>query len=96
MTSAQPTVHDEPDAGRFTLRLRDEVVGFADYSLGGDVITIPHVETVPAHRGQGYAALLMDGVVASLRTNGQRLRPVCWYAAEYVRDRPATHDLVAS
>ncbi len=51
-------------------------------------MTIPHVETVPAHRGNGYAEALMDGVVESLREQGRTIRPLCSYAASYMHERP--------
>ena len=41
------------------------------------------------------AAVLMDGMVESIRTNGRTIRPICSYAASYLRERPETHDLVA-
>ncbi|MEP1126007.1 MAG: GNAT family N-acetyltransferase [Ilumatobacter sp.] len=88
-------VVDVPDASRFELRRAGERVGLADYSVSGNVVTVPHVETDPAHRGQGFAAALMAGVIDSVRTNGQTIRPVCPYAAAYVQQHPDTHDLLA-
>ena len=89
------TVIDDVASSRFTLCLDGEVVGLADYSLDDAVVTIPHVETLPPYRGQGFAAVLMDGVIESLRTNGRTVRPICSYAARYLSERPDTHDLVA-
>lgn len=88
-------VVDVPAASRFELMLGTERVGLADYSVVGDVITVPHVETDPVHQGRGFAAVLMDGVIDSLRANGQTIRPVCTYAAAYMRRRPETSDLLA-
>ena len=95
MSPPDLTVIDEASSSRFTLHLDGEIVGLANYSRVDGVVTIPHVETVPAHRGQGFAAVLMDGVIESIRTNGRTIRPICSYAADYIRDRPDTHDLVA-
>jgi predicted GNAT family acetyltransferase len=89
------TVVDDADASRFTLLLDGAVVSVADYSVAGDVVTVPHVETDPAHRGNGYAEALMDGVVESIRSSGRTIRPLCSYAAGYLRERPETHHLVA-
>ena len=99
MTDHDLTVVDDADSSRFTLLLDGEPVGLADYSLGGPdgtVVTIPHVETDPAHRGKGFAATLMDGIVDAVRTDGRTILPLCPYAATYMRDRPATHDLLVS
>ena len=95
MSTPDLSVVDDPASSRFTLHLDGEIVGLADYSLDDTVVTIPHVETVPAHRGQGFAAVLMDGVVESIRSNDRTIRPICPYAADYIRDRPDTHNLVA-
>ncbi len=100
MSDTQPSIPDlqvvdVPAASRFELMLDDERVGLADYSISGDVMTMPHVETDPAHQGQGFAAILMAGVIDSLRTNGQTIRPVCPYADVYMRRRPETLGLLA-
>ena len=88
------TVEDAREASRFELLLHGERVGLADYSIVGDVVTVPHVETDPAHQGQGYAAVLMAGVLESIRANGQSIRPLCPYAAAYMRRHPDSQDLI--
>ncbi|MDG1265813.1 MAG: GNAT family N-acetyltransferase [Ilumatobacter sp.] len=95
MSASDLTVTDDAESLRFTLRLNGEIVGHADYSLDDSVVTIPHVETLQPYRGRGFAAVLMNGVIESLRNNGHTIRPTCSYAAEYLRERPDTHDLVA-
>lgn len=94
MSTPDLTVHDDPVTSRFLLRAGDSIVGLADYVVDGDVVTIPHVETASQHRGQGFAARLMDGIVDAVRTDGRTIRPICPYAAQYLRERPDTHDLV--
>lgn len=96
MTEPDLSVVDVPESSRFELLLDGERVGLADYSLAGDVVTVPHVETNPEHRGKGFAAVLMDGVVASLRANGQTIRPICPYAAAYMRRRPDAQVLLTT
>ncbi len=94
MTSL-PNVIDNPSAHQYELWLGDERVGLAAYAQSNGVVTVPHVETDPAHQGQGFAALLMDGVVDDLRARSLKIRPLCPYAAGYMRERPDTHDLYA-
>ncbi len=96
MASPDLTVVDVPSSNRFELLLDGERVGLADYLLTDEVLTVPHVETDPAHQGQGFAAVLMDGVIDSVRSNGQTIRPLCPYAAAYMRRHPDTHELLAS
>jgi predicted GNAT family acetyltransferase len=95
MPTPDLTVTNDVTAARFTLHLDGELVSRADYSIDGTVVTVPHVETDPAHRGRGFAAVLMDGVIESLRADGLTIRPICSYAAGYLDERPETHDLVA-
>lgn len=96
MSESDLIVHDDTAASRFTLHLDGRVIAFASYSTHGDQITVHHVETNPADRGNGYAAVLMDGLLDSVRANGQKVRPRCWYAAQYIRERPATHELAVA
>lgn len=95
MSSAELRVVDNPEQQRVELWLAEERVGLADYSIADGVMTVPHVETDPKHRGQGFAAVLMDGVVAHARGHELTIQPVCPYAASFMRDRPDTHDMVA-
>jgi hypothetical protein len=55
----------------------------------------PHVETDPAHRGQGMADRLMAGVLADLRASNRKIVPLCPFADTYIRERPEEQDLLA-
>ncbi len=90
-----PVVRDNPTVNRYELWLGDVVIAVAEYDRTDGVVTVPHVETDPAHRGKGYAALLMDGLIDDLRARSFTIRPLCPYAAGYMSDRPDTHDLYA-
>lgn len=81
---------------RYELRLDGERVGSADYRVSGGVMTIPHVETEPAHRGKDFAARLMASVLDDVRARQLTVRPTCSYAAAYMRRHPETHDLLAT
>lgn len=88
-------VVDDPEAGRYELRRDGTTVGLASYRRQGDQVVVPHVETFPEHRGQGYAARLMDGVLEQIRAAGHSIVPLCPFAASHIRDNPEHHDLVA-
>ncbi len=92
---ADLAVTEDEAARRFELRRGDEVVSHATYSLRDDVVVVPHVETAPEHRGNGYADRLMAGLLELLRTSDRRIEPLCPFAAGYVRDHPDQADLVA-
>ena len=78
---------DEPDRNRFELRRDGELLSHADYHLRPDAIVIDHVETERVHRGNGYAARLMDGIVDIGGERGLQLVPICSYAVSYLRAR---------
>ena len=89
------TVVDRRAEHRYELHLDGERVGLASYSIHDDVVTIPHVETDPAHRGKNFAARLMGGVLADIRNRDLTVRPICPYADAYMRRNPDTEDLRA-
>lgn len=92
----QLEVVNAPEEHRYELRLDGERVGLADYSVRNGVMTIPYVETEPAHRGKDFAARLMAGVLDDIRARQLTVQPTCSYAVAYMRRRPETHDLMAS
>lgn len=97
MTDSDGTfvVSDSQQAQRFELHRDGELVGWAQYQLDDDRVIVPHVETLAAHRGNGYAARLMEGLLAIVRTEGHKIVPLCSFAAGHVADNPQHHDLVA-
>jgi hypothetical protein len=68
---------------------------FADYVAQGGVITLPHVEAPVGLRGTGAASRLMEGLLGIVRERGQKVRPVCSYAAAYMDRHPEFADLRA-
>lgn len=90
------SVRENRTTGRFELFRGSEALGFATYRDHQGVVTVPHVETLSAHRGQGCAGRLMDGIVEILRADGRVMVPRCSYAAGYMRDHPEHHDLLQS
>lgn len=88
------TVTDNPQRHRFELEVDGQIV-FADYRRDGNLIVVPHVEAPPALRGTGASQRLMEGMLALLRARGERIKPLCSYAADYLRRHPEHHDLLA-
>lgn len=89
-----PPVVENVHLVRFELLRHGEVVSFATYTSGEESITVPHVETSPAHRGNGYAAQLMEGLLAIIRADGRTINPRCPFAASHIRDNEQHHDLI--
>lgn len=92
---AEFRVTENRPAGRFELWHRNELVGYARYHQDGDVIVVPHVETVAHLRGNGYGARLMDGLLAIIAADGRTITALCPFAAEHIRANPDHHPLVA-
>ena len=79
-------VVDATEQRRFELRRDGELLSHADYRLRSDAIVIDHVETERVHRGNGYAARLMAGIVDAGTERELDLVPICSYAVAYLRD----------
>ena len=86
-------VRDNPAKGRFELELGGQVV-FARNARHGSVLVISHGEAPPALRGTGAASQLMAGVMEIARTEGLKVRPLCSYAAVWMRRHREYHDLL--
>ena len=89
-------VVENEDDGRFELHQDGELLSFANYSnRAGKVVAVPHVETLPHHRGAGNADRLMDGLLTQLRESGRSILPLCPFAAQHLRENPHNQDLLA-
>ena len=86
-------VRDNPEKARFELEIRGQIV-FARYIRRGSMLVIPHVEAAPSLRGTGAAGQLMTGVMAIARAEGLKVRPLCSYAAAWIRRHREYHDLL--
>ena len=87
-------VRDNPDRQRYELVINDEIDSIADYRVNGDSVVVPHVETNPAHRGQGNADRLMAGMLDDLRATERTIMPLCPFAADYIDQHPDQQDLL--
>ena len=90
----QSQVRDYPEKGRFELDI-DGRIAFARYARQGTTLVIAHVEAPPVLRGTGAAGQLMTGVMESARAEGLKVRPLCGYAAAWIRRHKQYHDLLA-
>ena len=95
---SQLVVRDNLPAGRFELLDLSEpeapLRSYASYVLQGDVVVVHHVETLLPYRGSGFAEELMAGIVQELRQTSRTIAALCPFAAEYLRSRPHTADVV--
>lgn len=66
-----------------------------EYDLEGAVMSILHTRVPAAIGGRGIAAELTRCALDFARTAGWRVRPLCSYAAAYVRKHAQYADLLA-
>jgi predicted GNAT family acetyltransferase len=74
-------------------RFRAVVDGAAselDYRVGGNVMSIMHTGVPPQLEGRGIAAALTQAALDHARAQGWKVRPLCSYAAAYMRRHPET------
>ena len=87
-------VIDNPAAGRFEIRVGDEVA-FLMYTRRGTAIAYTHTEVPPPLEGHGIAAKLAVHALDYARANGLEVVPLCPYVAEYIERHPGYRDLLA-
>lgn len=68
---------------------------WADYAVQDDIRLILHVEAEPELRGGGASGRFMRALAEHARAEGLRLRPLCGYAAAWLRRHDEYGDLIA-
>ncbi|ESQ80809.1 GNAT family N-acetyltransferase [Asticcacaulis sp. YBE204] len=87
-------VTDNKENDRFELN-REGFVAYADYHVQGEVVFIDYVYAPPELRGSGAAGELMRGLVEIIKAHGQKIRPICGYAAAWLQRSPVGRELLA-
>jgi len=88
-----PIQHDAK-AHRFNTVV-DDVTGYVEYELAGEVMTITHTIVPPAIGGRGIAGGLMKAALEHARKQGLKVDPQCSYAEAWIRRHPDYADLRA-
>ena len=86
-----PIQHDA-QAHRFNTVV-DDVTGYVEYELAGEVMTITHTIVPPAIGGRGIAGGLMKTALEHARKQGLKVDPQCSYAEAWMRRHPDYADL---
>ncbi len=87
-------VREAPQQRRFEVYEDDELAGFADYVVDGDVVAIPHTEVEPARGGRGLATELVRVTLDTLRDRGVEVLPYCPFVSAYIAKHPEYVPLV--
>lgn len=86
-------VSDNPERHRYEIVVAGAVAGFADYTMEGTTMVLPHTVVDPAFRGRGFAAQLVRYGLDNARSRGLHVEPQCSYVAHYMADHPEYDDL---
>lgn len=81
-------------AQRFELYVAEELAGFVQWVRADGELTLIHTEIFPRFGGQGWGTLLVDRTLDVLRSRGERVLPVCSFAARVVGEHPEYVELV--
>jgi predicted GNAT family acetyltransferase len=99
-TSTPIDVHHDVDSHRYEASVvvdgEPRVVGVLRYECADDVVTIPSTVVVPEYRGHGVAAALVAHALGDARAGGRRVRPDCWYVAQWFDRHPEFEDVLWS
>jgi predicted GNAT family acetyltransferase len=87
-------VNDEPDAGRFAVRIDGDLAGAAYYQRRVDRLIFTHTEVSEAFQGRGVGSSLARGALDTVRSRGERAVPLCPFIAGYIAKHPEYADLV--
>ena len=78
---------------RYVIRLDGREVGYATARRRGGVVTMPHVEIVPEHRGKDLASRLVRGALDDVEARGERVVALCPFVVAFLRRNPRYAEL---
>lgn len=90
----EPTVVDDPPAGRFEILVDGQVVGHLQYQRQGDTFSLTHTAIEPDFEGRGLGSKLAGGALATIRDQGGAVLPFCPFIRAYLQRHPEYLDLV--
>jgi predicted GNAT family acetyltransferase len=90
------TITENADLGTVEASLGGETVAGVVYSKAGDHVTLLATSVFPAYRGKGTAAMLLSGVLDTLRSQGETVTVTCPFAAAFVNAHPEYADVLDS
>jgi predicted GNAT family acetyltransferase len=79
---------------RYEGRIDGEVVTVLDFVRRGDVLLLTHTGTEPAFRDRGLASEVTRAALADVRRRGEKVRPSCPFAVDFLDENPQYADLV--
>jgi predicted GNAT family acetyltransferase len=87
-------VRDNPQRSRYEIVVDGDLVGVAEYTLRGNVITFTHTWVAPERRDDGYASELVGSALDDVRSRGLSVVARCPYVAKFIRNHADYADLL--
>jgi predicted GNAT family acetyltransferase len=94
MSGTEPTVVDNPEAGRFEVHVDGELAGVALYKRRGSTISFTHTEIDDRFEGRGLGSALVRGALDTARAEGAAVLPFCPFVRGYIERHQEYLDLV--
>jgi len=89
-----PAIIDNVARHRFEADLGDGSIAIAEYKLVPGKIIFTHTEVPHAHEGKGIGSALIRYALREARDKELEVVPICPFFAAYMREHPATQDLL--
>jgi uncharacterized protein len=93
-STARYVVRRDEQSSRYVLSEDGHDVAFAEFESLDGVVVFPHTVVTSSRRGEGLGARLVQAALDDVRPRGQRVRPLCWYVAEFIDEHPEYRDLL--
>ncbi|GGM52719.1 N-acetyltransferase [Micromonospora sonchi] len=90
----EPTVVDNPSAGRFEIMVDGQVAGFAEYRRRNGTISFTHTLIESNFEGRDLGSKLARGALDAVREEGSGVLPFCPFIRGYIQRHPDYLDLV--
>lgn len=90
------TVTHARDKKRYEAWMGEDLAGFAEYSVSGDVVTMPHTEVDPSFEGKGVGSALVREALDDVRSQGRTVRPQCSFVAAWIERHEDYASMVAT
>ncbi len=91
--TAESAVRHNAEGARFETMTPDGLA-FASYRRTGGIVSILHTEVPPSQQGEGVGGRITAAALDWVRASGEKVMPLCPFAAAYIREHPQYRDLV--
>lgn len=85
---------DDAAEHRYEVLVDGVGAGFLEYSVAGDVVTMPHTVVSPAFSGRGLAGRLVRRALDDAAAAGRTVVPSCSFVADWIAHHPGYERLV--